>query len=120
MDRQARDTAAALLEAFVDHRITNDQLQDSWPESEDPALREIDRAVWLTYDDLEEHLGPRDGHELIKRCAAFLRSDEPYAWPQAPFWRSLLATNLSLFSLGLVRINDGGPTFDEPWPSKLR
>ena len=116
----AREKAAELIERFLAKPITNDELEDSWPLApSDPAIEEIRHAVWLTYDDLEEQLGPSGGHELLRRCANFLRSDEAYAWPVPRRWQRVLATLVSIGMLGIVKLELPGLSItDESWPSR--
>jgi hypothetical protein len=117
VDVEGRGRAVALLENFLAARISNDELEDSWPtDSLDPALEEIRRAVWLTYDDLHEHLGPTADHGLIDRCAAFLRTREPYRWPIPKLWQRIVGACVSIMTLGRVELALAGPRVDEPWP----
>lgn len=117
VDVEARARAVALLEDFLAARISNDELEDSWPTASlDPAIDEIRRAVWLTYDDLHEQFGPSVDHGLIGRCAAFLRTSEPYRWPVPKPWQRVLGASVSILTLGMVELPLAGPRVDEPWP----
>ena len=114
-DRDARDQAANLLEAYLAATISNDELERRWPQrSSDPALEEIRRAVWLSYDDERTHNGPIAAQDLVRRCADFLRTNEPYAWPIPKLWQRLVTWPLTL---GLIK---SGPDFKEPWPFHQR
>ena len=67
-------------------RASNDELEDGWPRSGDPALREVARELWTTYDDLSEYrLDPselaRGRSQLYPRVVLFLRSSLEYEWP---------------------------------------
>ena len=116
MDLEARAKAAELLEAFLSGRLSNDELEAGWPESVDPALGEIRRAVWLTYDDEREQIGPSSDPELVRRCAAFMRTTEPYTWPVPRLWQRALGTCVGILTLGAVKLRLAGPGIDAPWP----
>ncbi|MCC6338154.1 MAG: hypothetical protein IT380_29695 [Myxococcales bacterium] len=116
MDAEARARAADLLNSFLEGQLTNDELERKWPSSSDPAVEEIRRAVWLTYDDDRKQFGPTSGHELIQRCAAFLRTTEPYSWPVPRFWQRALGACVGVMTLGAVKLRLAGPSVDAPWP----
>ena len=116
VDAEARARALVLLEDFAAARISNDDLEDRWPASEDLALGEIARAVWLTYDDLEEQYGPSADFGLIGRCTAFLRANEPWSWPAPTAWQRLLGACVGVLTLGAVQLSLAGPRLDPPWP----
>ena len=111
IDQAARERAAELVEAFAAGSASNDELEDGWPRSGDPALREIARELWTTYDDLKEcRLDPgdldRDLIQLYQRIALFLRSSLEYEWPVrvgGPLKESA-ALVLAVATLGLSRV----------------
>lgn len=116
VDGSARAIAAELIRQFLESRITNDELEEEWPKSSDPVLEEIRLAVWKTYDDESEHLGPLGGEELLLRCEAFLRTVEPYEWPVPSRWWRLCGALVGIASLGAHRLTRAGPPIDAPWP----
>lgn len=104
VDTQQRRLAAELLRGFIEGRITNDALDNGWPSGHrDPALRQIFSSVWACYDDLHRHFfdGSPETRALLERCAEFLESDEPYAWPEPNRLLILLSTPLALLTFGL-------------------
>lgn len=118
VDALARARAAQLLEAYKEGDLSSDELESRWPESADPALDEIRRAVWLTYDDVEPSGAPISAAEraLLERCMRFLRTNEPYEWPVPRLWERILGVIVGMLTLGLVKIRSAAPTIDEPWP----
>jgi len=54
IDRAARNVAADLIERFVRSDISNDELSDAWPRSEDLALGQIAYHLEATTDDMSE------------------------------------------------------------------
>jgi hypothetical protein len=87
IDRQARDKAAELLRQFMAGTITNFHLEESWPSSKDPVLRELEDTLWCFYDDFEEHKMrgrwklPKQSRTTAARWVLFLHSDCEYKWP---------------------------------------
>jgi hypothetical protein len=118
IDPLARTRGAQLLESFSNGELSSDALEDRWPDSSDPALDEIRRAVWLTYDDFEPSTEPLRGgdKELVGRCSRFLQTNQPWAWPVPRTWQRLLGLVVSLVTLGQIRPKWAGPGVDEPWP----
>lgn len=101
IDRRNRDIAAALVRQFRDGDITNDELDSTWPHSnQDQALAAIGSMMWRTYDDGRTHKlkGPRtptpELQSVLTRFAAFLDGDLPYEWPKTNF--------ISIGGLGLL------------------
>lgn len=88
IDRQARDTAAKVLQAFMDGTISNVEYEDSLPRSkDDPALHAIHVQLWFYYSDLRQHkligkhtLSP-EARALYERSVLFLKSDLEFQWP---------------------------------------
>lgn len=92
IDRAARKTAAALVRAFRDGRITNDEYEDGLPlQTDDAAIHAIWSHLWFYYDDTREHrmddrlTSDPELRDLFTRCAEFLETDIAYAWPHAQF-----------------------------------
>ena len=109
VDPQARTKLAESIRWLVGARITNFQFDDSVPNSEDPAIREIyNQFLWLLYCDLREHrLVGSDAlsqaqKDAATRCILFLKSGLPYAWPVLSRVQSGLLTVASLLTLGLA------------------
>jgi len=88
VDRNLRDAAAAVLEDFVDGRITNVEFEQRFPASkDDPALLAIRTESWFYYSDLSEHTLTgkrslsREQGALLERCALFLKTALEFQWP---------------------------------------
>lgn len=88
VDRQARDTAAALLRQFIDGLITNDEHERKFPRNkQDTALWAIYVQSWFSYSDLSEHTLTGkyalndEGLALFERCLLFLKTDLEFQWP---------------------------------------
>lgn len=84
-----RQKACELIEKLANREITNDEFDDCYPRrSTDRALEPIFANIWFSYSDLHTHrLAGKyalnaDARELFSRCAAFLRSDLEYEWPE--------------------------------------
>jgi hypothetical protein len=90
VDRPARQRAAGLIRRFAAGSLTNDELEDRYPESADRAVRAIKWRIWSFSDDLREHrlIGPDypSPEQLValEQCALFLESERPYEWPRHP------------------------------------
>jgi hypothetical protein len=90
IDRPARQRAASLVRRFAAGNLTNEELDDRYPESGDRAVRAVKRRIWFYSDDLREHrlTGPdRPTPEqlaTLEQCALFLESERPYEWPRHP------------------------------------
>ncbi len=88
IDRQARDTAANVLQAFMDGTISNYKYEDGFPRSKgDPALHAIHVELWFYYSDIRQHkligknaLSP-EARALYERSVLFLKSDLEFQWP---------------------------------------
>jgi hypothetical protein len=105
-----------LIERFMRSEISSDQLEEQWPQSDDVAIEQIRLAVWYTYDDLYDHRGPLGDREMLQRCAAFLRTSQPYTWRVPTVWERLVGTSVGIATLGLVKFKSTGPELDAPWP----
>lgn len=92
IDRAARNRLALLLRRFAIGRMTNDDFEDSAPDSSiDPVIEAVCGRAWQFYDDNRKHrlvgrdrLTPNERREFV-RWAAFLRSNQPYEWPRYDF-----------------------------------
>ena len=117
VDQAARLRAADVLVRYRAREITNDMLERAWPSSSDPAIAEIEHAVWLTYDDLHEHLADGSSNQLLDRAIAFLKTAEPYPWPAAKRWQRIALLPLSLATRGWVdRLFWPSPIDSNSWP----
>lgn len=82
VDRKARQQALELLLKLKEQSLTNWQLEDEWPSSDDPALNCILRWLWTLYDDHQEELisnfmSDRE-LKILERCCDFLASEEEF------------------------------------------
>ena len=106
IDRNARNKLAESIRGLASGLITNDQFEDSVPNSEDRAISEIySNGAWSLYSDTHEYklkgkdkLAKED-KQLVSRWVLFLKSDNEYKWPTI----TLLETVLCLVTLGLWR-----------------
>jgi hypothetical protein len=91
IELQSRKRFAELIRQLASGRLTNDEFQDASGllarDSNDPAIHELRREMWVTYSDLYEHrligrhkLSRADRHVVV-RMVVFLHSDLPYEWP---------------------------------------
>jgi hypothetical protein len=88
IDRRARDTAANVLQAFMEGAISNYKYEDGFPRSkDDPALHAIHVQLWFYYSDVRQHtligkntLSP-EARALYERSVLFLKSDLEFQWP---------------------------------------
>ena len=88
IDRQARDAAAKILQAFMDGAVSNYKYEDSFPKSkDDPGLHAIHVELLFYYSDVRQHkliggntLSP-EARALYERCVLFLKSDLEFQWP---------------------------------------
>jgi len=88
LDRVARDLAARLTRDFRAGLLTNDELEDGWPQSlNDRALIAIGTTLWRFYDDHHAHVLKRSDwtDAELDRYAAFLDTDLPYEWSEDRF-----------------------------------
>ena len=109
VDRQARAILAESTRWLVGGRITNFQLDDAIPKSDDPAIREIyHQFLWLLECDLREYrLRGSDKlsaaqREVAIRCILFLKSGLCYSWPVLSRTQSALPTLGNLLTLGIA------------------
>lgn len=99
IDRQARDIASGLIQAFMEGSITNREYERRYPKSKsDPAIWEVYKQIWFLYSDLKEHSLPGkqglkdETRSFLERCILFLKSDLDFKWPAARIrpWHTLL------------------------------
>lgn len=97
IDRNARNKLAELLRSLASGLITNDEFEDSIPESEDKAINEVFfNGGWMLYSDMKEYkLKGKDALENVvkkevARWVLFLKSNYEYSWPYVPFLQRLL------------------------------
>lgn len=108
IDRTARSKTVSLLKKFAAGHITNDELADNIPNSQDPVIKAVDDFAWTLYNDLKQHYA-KDKHKLSKsekkniaRCILFLKSDNEYTYPKDKFYPlHTFIPLLNLLSLGL-------------------
>jgi hypothetical protein len=142
IDRTPRKQMANAIRGFATGRITNDEMESRYPQSNDPVIFAIEGYAWTLFDDLKVHRA-RGRHKLSKsekktiaRCILFLKSDEQYEYPHFnPYGATLLdgATLLApflfafnVFTLGLFHksnqrndpIEEAGDTSVWPFVSR--
>lgn len=98
INAQGRLTGSQLLQDLLDGKITNDEYNDSFPDSSlDAGLHVVYRRIWFYYSDLHTHyldteeMAARD-IALFRRCVAFLKTDLEYKGPPIELhfpWREL-------------------------------
>ncbi len=115
IDRSARNKLAELLRSLAAGIITNDEFEDSIPESSDSAISEVFfKGGWLLYSDMKEYkLKEKDALELIvkkevAKWVLFLKSNYEYNWPSVSFTQRVL----HVISLGFL-----GTTYAKAWSS---
>ncbi|MDZ8119222.1 hypothetical protein [Pontiella agarivorans] len=86
IDIQGRLKARSLLEKILGEGISNYDLQDSWPESGDPAISALLDAFDAYYDDFPETQLTRsnfssDVVQFMERSILFLSLVYEYEWP---------------------------------------
>ena len=87
IDRNARKLAAENVRHFVNGGITNFELEESQPNTEDKAVLAIYDSLWLFYDDfrthklVSEHALPESTKKAMARWLMFLYTDQEYVWP---------------------------------------
>jgi hypothetical protein len=132
IDRKARQSLSALLRRLATGRVSNDEYEDSLPQSRiDSAIWGIhDNGAWYLYSDTREYklagqdaLG-RAARREVARWVLFLGTDLEYEWPEiSPLIRPLLFP-FSILTLGLAGrfaryvVSRGGDR--EVWPFSRR
>jgi hypothetical protein len=110
IDRQARDTFAALLRHLAAGQITNDDFEDRMPlRSKDAGVNRIFWAgAWHLYDDLRsykltgKYRLPKEHKREIAKWILFLKSDVEYQYPRVFRIIDYIYPLLVIFSLGLA------------------
>ena len=110
VDRQSRNQLAEAIRALVSGQISNDEFERRVPiKSEDPAVWHLYfDGVWFLYSDLWEyrlkkkHRLPPATKEEVARWILFLKTDQPFQWPQPKVWERLLMFVGSLVTFGLA------------------
>ena len=87
IDRPARDQLSRNIRLLVSGKISNDQFEDSIPETSDAAIMAFAGMTWLLYSDMCGHrlvgryAGTSTRREVL-RWVLFLDSDFQYRWPK--------------------------------------
>lgn len=87
VDMKSRGLAANLIREFAAGRLTNDEFDEQYPESEDRGVQTIGQVLWLSWDDrfthrLEgEHQLTDQQKALFDRCIAFFQTELEYVGP---------------------------------------
>lgn len=87
VDTSARRLAAQIFRNFINGKISNDEFEDSMPNTNDRAVHAIWDTSWVFYDDFKEHrlegrhTLPSDQKRACVRWLLFLHSDLEYSWP---------------------------------------
>jgi hypothetical protein len=108
IDITSRRAAASLLRQFASGRLTNDEFEDRWPDSPDPALCAVREAAWFLYSDLRAYR--LDGanrlpfavRRQVARWVLFLHSDLPYEWPVATRTEKLVRSIAGLLTMSVA------------------
>jgi hypothetical protein len=121
VDHKKRKIAARLIREFIDCDLTNEEFDESYPDSYDRAIRIIGHILWFCYDDLYTHRldGVHrlsdEGRARVERCIAFLETDLEYLGPMDSgklyestrrAWKWLTGSIESAAAVG---------SFDDPW-----
>lgn len=113
---RTRSTAATLLRQLASARLTNDEFEQRWPASTDPALSAVREAAWFLYSDLHTYrLAGADRlpfpiRRQVARWVLFLHSDLPYEWPVESRAVKLARSIAGLLTMGVAR---------RPWKTAL-
>ena len=106
IDRDARNKLAESIRGLASGLLTNDQFEDSVPNSKDRAINEIySNGAWSLYSDTHEYkLKGKDkltkeDKNLVSRWVLFLKGSSEYKWPTI----TLPERFLCLVTLGLWR-----------------
>jgi hypothetical protein len=87
VDMKSRVSAANLIKEFAAGRLTNDEFDEQYPDSEDRGAQTIGQVLWLSWDDrfthrLEVEYQHTDQQKaLFYRCIAFLQTELEYTGP---------------------------------------
>ena len=89
VDMKSRRAAADLMQEFAAGKLTNDEFDERYPQSEDRAVQTIGNVLWLSWDDrfthrLEGRYQLTDQQKAVyERCMAFLQTELEYTGPSA-------------------------------------
>jgi hypothetical protein len=93
VDQESRAQATETIRALTAGKIDSDQFEDGYPlRSRDLGVKVVWWQIWGLYSDLKterftpEHPPSDEVRDLLDRCALFLSTDLPYAWPRLGFW----------------------------------
>ncbi len=97
IDRASRNRLAELIRSLSSGQISNDEFEDSIPESNDDAIRQVfSHGAWCLYSDMKEYklkgkdALSRDDRTIVARWVLFLKTDIEYIWPSATFKEDFL------------------------------
>ncbi len=105
-NQEARDRLSSMMRAMYTNRITNlefDERAEEFAYEDDAAFQVFWKGAWMTYDDFNAHgfMGERaltrDEKRTVARWILFLKSGQPYEWPNLTslprwtFWIFFLA-----------------------------
>jgi hypothetical protein len=115
-----RRLAADLVRRLGDGKITNDEFDAQYPESEDRAIKAIHQFLWFHWDDRFSHIleGPyrlnKETFAIVDRCIAFLQKDLEYTGPlpMTNIPESIMRTWKSLLGKDQSPIQG---SFEDPW-----
>ena len=107
VDKEARTKMAELIRQLIAGKITNDEFEDSIPQTKDRAVFEVFfSGLWGIYTDLKEcrlvgaDAVPKESRPVIARYILFLKSDHEYEWPITSFFPYMLWMLAALLTLG--------------------
>lgn len=107
-DATSRRAAAELVRQLASGRLTNDEFEERWPASADPALSAVREAAWFLYSDLRAYrlTGanrlPFAVRRQVSRWVIFLQSDLEYEWPVATRTEKLARSIADLLTMGVA------------------
>jgi hypothetical protein len=110
IDRLARNQLAEAIRALVSGKISNDEFERGVPlRSADPAVWHLYfDGAWFLYSDLWEyrlgnpHRLSRQGKTEVARWVLFLKTDQPFEWPQPSGLERALLFVGGLLTFGVV------------------
>ena len=113
IDRKARNRLSELLRSLASGQISNDEFEDSIPDSKDNAINEVFfNGGWLLYSDMKEYklINKNSLEPVVKKEVAkwvlFLKSNYEYCWPRVPYTQRVLYT----LTFGLF-----GSSYEKVW-----
>jgi hypothetical protein len=109
IDRTARNQLAEALRALASGQISNDEFERRVPHSADPAVWHLFfDGAWGFYSDLWEyrlkgkHRLKPEAKAAVARCVLFLKTNQPFAWPQPSGLERLTTLLANLLTLGIA------------------